>query len=146
MAPYSNFQKALTQGKIYEKKCLEYLEYTSVIHTEGYFKEYDLTIFQNGYPVTIEVKSDRQAAKTGNMVIEYECSSKGSGITTTTADYWMYFIVFPEREECYKFPIDDLKTIVKTCRKVTGGDGMRSKMHLLDKRICQKYRVYPVVR
>ena len=133
MSAYNKFHKDLKQGQKYETKCLEYLDYDSVIHKKGYFKEYDLTIFKNGHPIKIEVKSDRQASKTGNLAIEYECNNNPSGITSTKADYWVYFVVYPDREECYKIPIDDLKNIIKDCRKVSGGDGYKSRMYLLNK-------------
>ncbi len=142
MTTYTKFHKSLKQGQKYEKKCLEYLDYDNVIHKEGYFKEYDLTIYKYGEPIRIEVKSDRQASKTGNLAIEYECNNKPSGITSTEADFWIYFIVYHDRDECYKIPIDDLKNLVKDCRKVSGGDGMKSRMYLLNKNKCEKYLIY----
>ena len=138
---YNKFQNQLSQGQKYEKICLEYLEYDTVKHMKGSFKEYDLIIYKGEEEIKIEVKSDRQASKTGNLAIEYECNKKGSGITTTEADYWIYFIVHPDRDECYKIPIDDLNNIVKTCRKVSGGDGMRSRMYLLNKSRIQNYLI-----
>ena len=137
----SKFQNQLSQGRRYEKKCLEYLEYDSVKHMKGYFKEYDLIFTKDDEKIKIEVKSDRQASKTGNLAIEYECNKKGSGITTTEADYWIYFIVHPDRDECYKIPIEDLRDLVKTCIKVSGGDGMRSRLYLLNKSKIQNYLV-----
>lgn len=137
----SKFQNQLSQGQKYEKKCLNYLEYDSVKHMKGYFKEYDLIITKGEEEIKIEVKSDRQASKTGNLAIEYECNKKPSGITSTEADYWIYFIVHPDRDECYKIPIDDLKNLVKDCRKVSGGDGMRSRMYLLHRTKIQNYLV-----
>ena len=137
----SKFQNQLSQGQKYEKKCLDYLEYDEYKHDTKYRKEYDLIIIKDGKEIKIEVKSDRQASKTGNLAIEYECNKKGSGITTTEADYWIYFIVHPDRDECYKIPIDDLKNLVKDCRKVSGGDGMRSRMYLLHRTKIQNYLV-----
>jgi len=97
----------------------------------------------------IEVKSDRQAGRTGNLCIEYECNGKPSGITSTEADYYMYFIVYAKekdaeglpREECYNIPVDELKQIVKSCKKVRGGDGDRSLMYLLNKSLVQQYLI-----
>ncbi len=140
---YTKFKKDLQTGHFYEKKCLEYLDYDTVEHKKGYFKEYDLIITKDGKETKIEVKSDKQASKTGNLAIEYECNNKPSGITSSTADYWIYFIVYPEekREECFKIPIDDLKNIVETCRQVSGGDGMRSRLYLVKKSLVEKYIV-----
>ena len=108
---------------------------------KGYFKEYDLIITKDNNETRIEVKSDRHASKTGNLAIEYECNNKPSGITSTEADYYIYFIVHPDRDETYKIPIDDLKNLVKDCRKVSGGDGNRSKMYLLHRTKIQNYLV-----
>lgn len=40
----------------------------------------------------IEVKYDRQASKTGNVFVEYMSRGKRSGIVTSEADYWAFFI------------------------------------------------------
>lgn len=129
----NKFNEQLSQGQKYERLCLEYLEYDAVEHMSGYFKEYDLVIKKEGKGTKIEVKSDRQASRTGNLAIEYECNNKPSGITSTEADFWIYFIVHPDRDECYIIPTEKLREIVKTCPKVRGGDGMRSKMFLVNK-------------
>ena len=41
---------------------------------------------------TIEVKKDLQAIKTGSIYIEYESRKKPSGLATTQADFYCYFI------------------------------------------------------
>ena len=109
---------------------------------EGYFKEYDLIITKDNVDTKIEVKSDRQASFTGNMAIEYECNNKPSGLTSTTADYWLYFVVHKDKDECYKIPTDELKELVKDCRKVRGGDDYKSRMYLLKINNCGKYQIY----
>mgnify|MGYP001070419334 CR=1 FL=1 len=40
----------------------------------------------------IEVKYDRKTKETGNVYIEFESRGKPSGIKTTQADYWTYYI------------------------------------------------------
>jgi hypothetical protein len=45
-----------------------------------------------GAKATIEVKSDKQAARTRNVYVEYESRGKPSGISTSTADWWWYEI------------------------------------------------------
>lgn len=137
----SKFQNQLSQGHKYEKEALNYLDYDRYEHDTKYRKEYDLIIYKNDVMIKIEVKSDRQASRTGNLAIEYECNRKPSGISSTEADYWIYFIVHPDRDECYKIPIHDLRELVKDCYKVSGGDGMRSKMYLLNKNKIQNYLI-----
>ena len=40
----------------------------------------------------IEVKYDRKAKDTGNIFIEFESRGNPSGISTTQADFWTYYI------------------------------------------------------
>jgi len=138
---YNKFQEQLNQGHKYELESLKYLDYDTYEHDKQYRKEYDLIIIKGDKRIKIEVKSDRMASKTGNLAIEYECNKQPSGINATEADYWIYFIVNKDNEECYKIPIEDLRDLVKNCRKVSGGDGMRSRMYLLNKSKCQKYLI-----
>ena len=148
----NKFQKDLATGQEYEKRSLLYLDYDTYKFIEGYFKEYDLEITKDGLKTTIEIKSDKQASLTGNLAIEYECNKKPSGISTTTADFWIYFIVYDRiidgvnhsREECYKIPTDELRKLVKKCHKVSGGDGNRSRMYLLKKSVVQKFLTKPL--
>lgn len=141
----NKFKKNLLQGQIYEKKCLDYLDYDNVEYPpEGKFKDYDLTIIKDNIRTTIEVKSDRQASITNNLCIECECSNKPSGISATKADFWIYFIVFPTYDECYKIPTNELKELVKGTKKVIGGDNRLTKVYLLNKHKLQNYLIYPI--
>ena len=145
----NKFEKDLATGHEYEKRSLLYLDYDTHKFIQGYFKEYDLEIIKDGKKTTIEVKSDKQASLTGNLAIEYKCNKKPSGITTTTADFWIYFIVYDRiidgvnhsREECYKIPTEELRQLVKKCHKVSGGDGNRSRMYLLKKSAVRGYLI-----
>jgi hypothetical protein len=100
----NKFKMNLNQGKKYEKIALEYLKYDTVEHIEGNFKEYDFIISKDNIKYKYEVKSDRQASITGNLAIEYEYNKKPSGISSSLADFWIYFIVYEDKEECYKIP------------------------------------------
>jgi len=130
------FTEDLNFGKEYEKKALEYIEYKTVIFPEGYFKPYD---FITDGDTKYEVKCDRLGYKTGNLAIEYECNNKPSGISTTEADYWIYFIISPDKTDCYKIPVSDLLNLINDCRKVRGGDNYMSCLRLLPIKKCSKY-------
>jgi len=132
------FTEDLKFGNSYEKKALEYLEYSNVEFSKGCFKPYDFIIDGK---TKYEVKSDRLGYKTGNLAIEYYCGNSPSGISTTKADYWLYFVIYPDKCDCYKFTIDELKELIKDCRKVKGGDGWRSHMKLLPIYKCEKYLI-----
>jgi len=137
------FIEDLKFGNSYEKKALEYLKYSNVEFSKGCFKPYDFIIDGK---TKYEVKSDRLGYKTGNLAIEYSCNDKPSGISTTEADYWMYFIISNNKIDCYKIPVTDLYNLIKDCRKVKGGDGYKSKMVLLPISKCQKYLLSKINR
>ena len=133
----TKFQEDLKMGQEYEIKALQYLKYDTYEIKKGYFKEYDI-ILDN--ITKIEVKAEKLAGITGNIAIEYSCSGRPSGILTTEADLWVHFIVFDAYEECYCIPIQDLRNIVRNCRSVRGGDGMRANMYLVNKSLIQQYK------
>ena len=56
---------------------------------EGYFKEYDIIIPEINK--TVEVKSDVKSLHTGNYVVEVAFDGKESALSTTTADWWVFY-------------------------------------------------------
>lgn len=142
---YTNtFKEDLIRGQAYEKKALKYLEYDTVEHMVGLFKEYDFIITHNNKSTKIEVKADFKMKATGNLAIEYECSKKPSGISCTEADYWMYFEVNKNSCKCYKIPIKDLRELISGCREVSGGNGFKARLYLLPEIKVKAYRVYRI--
>jgi len=65
-----------------------HLKYPKAYKVEGYCKEWDIFIPEKG--IGVEVKSDRAAHKTGNVVIENKYGDRPSGIETTRATWWVY--------------------------------------------------------
>jgi hypothetical protein len=78
----------------------------------------------------IEVKYDRKTKETGNVYIEFESRDKPSGIKTTQADFWTYYI-----DDDFTITIstkklkDKMKNLFETNRAkiVSGGDDNTSK-------------------
>lgn len=133
------FIEDLKLGKEYELKALKLFKYKSYVHSEGINKLYDLEIDTiDDEKVFVEVKSDRLAIKTGNVVIEYECNKKSSGINATKADYYVYFVI--GSNIVYKIKTKTLKEICKDCRIVMGGDGYRSKMYIVPMKNLDNYK------
>jgi len=124
------FRNDLNFGQKYEKLFCELMGLTDFNISKGKFKPYD--ILDNVTNLKYEVKSDRLGYKTGNIAIEYECSNKPSGITTTEADYYPYFIINKTGYDLYLIPVEVIREKIKTGnrRSVNGGDGYRSKMYL----------------
>lgn len=146
----SNFIRALKQGKKYERKAVSLFDYDTVKMTEGYCKEYDFSYTKDNITKYVEVKSDKIASRTDNLCIEFKYRGKPSGIDATTADYWVYYILYPKdndlskkiiKEEVFKIPTDDLRKLVKNCREVKGGDHFRSDLYLLHRNWVSQYLV-----
>lgn len=145
----SKFNRDKIQGDYYEKEALKYLKYDSYKITEGYFKEYDIITYRKeGIVEKIEVKSDRLSSRTGNLCIEYQYKGCNSGILSTEADYYFYFVLYCKdnniyrnviKYDLYKIPVNELKELVKDCKSVYGGDNGYSKMYLLPKYKCKDY-------
>jgi hypothetical protein len=131
----------LEMGEKYQKVLLDILAYDTYEMAQGNFKPYDLKIMHNSDTITFEVKADRQTNRTGNMVIEFECSNKPSGITTTEADYWAYFV--DGTQTYFLIPTDYIRDAIKEnkySRKVKGGDGWRANMFLFPVSAFEDFR------
>ena len=80
----------------------------------------------------IEVKKDLQAHKTGNIFVEYESRNKPSGLATSEAEYYCYFL---SDEHFVIIESNRFKAICRnflnTNRDIKGGDSNTSKGILL---------------
>ena len=86
-----SFKEDLEAGKKIEEYILKRIQkkYPQAKIMEGYFKEYDIIIPEINK--TIEVKSDVKSLHTGNFVVEVEFDGKPSALSTTTADWWVFY-------------------------------------------------------
>lgn len=125
-----NFLKDLEFGATWQKVAEGLVGGVIQSTPKGRFKPYDF--ISDG--VKYEVKADRLAYKYGcnTMFIEFECSDLPSGISTTEADYMIYFMVKPNNEyDCYKIPVTDLKMACFNCPVKKGGDAWRSRGYIV---------------
>jgi hypothetical protein len=80
----------------------------------------------------IEVKRDFRAMETHNIFVEYESRDKPSGIATSEADWWCYWL---SEKHFVMIEKNELKNICRkyigTNRDVKGGDSNTSKGILL---------------
>jgi hypothetical protein len=133
------FQSDLLLGKKYELLLLDYLpkdEYDEVeLAPNKRFVEWDVKIKRGSLEAKYEVKADRLAHKTGNFCVEYECAGQPSGITTTQADHYAYFIIHGNDHDLYLIPVERLRQYITTSspKKMNGGDGYRSRFYLIPK-------------
>ena len=125
-----NFVKDLAFGATWQETAQKLIGGTIKPAPNCCFKPYDF--IADG--IKYEVKADRLAYKYGGntMFIEYECSGEPSGISTTEAEYMMYFMVMPNNEyKCYKIPVVQLKMACFGCPVKKGGDGWRSRGYIV---------------
>ena len=85
------FKEDLKSGKAIEEYVLGRIQkrYPRAKIMEGYFKEYDIEIPEINK--TVEVKSDIKSLETGNYVIEISFDGKRSALSTTKADWWVFY-------------------------------------------------------
>lgn len=138
------FKKDLEFGQLYERIFIEHEKLQNYKLSEGKFKEYD--IIDNDNNIKYEVKTDRLSHKTGNICIEYECNNKPSGINTTQADYYIYFVLDNEDYTIYKIPVEKIKLMINDkslkLKSVKGGDGFRSSLYLFKVHLFNEYKYY----
>ena len=76
----------------------------------------------------VEVKRDYKCLETGNIYVEYESRGKKSGISTTQAGYWCYWL---SEHHCIFVKTEVLKQMCRkyigTERDRRGGDSNTSK-------------------
>jgi hypothetical protein len=98
----------------------------------------DVFAFGN-FDTKIELKSESwQWRRTGNIAIEYMRDGKPCGIAVTEADYWVHELC-DDNEKTLLYlmvSVDRLKALaraaIKGGRSRQGGDGMRSRMALIN--------------
>lgn len=138
------FMTDLAFGEKYQQELINILKPKKFKIMKGKFKEYDLIIYDI-IDTYYEVKADRMAHKTNNICIEYECNGKASGITTTTSDYYAYFIIKSKDDyNLYIVPVSDLKQMIKQnkySKNISGGDRKKSNFYLFSTAIFNEYRV-----
>jgi len=94
------FASDLAFSQKYENELISLIKGHVKVETsqeKGLFKEWDVRFtFEDGHTEAHEVKCDRNGYKTGNVLVEFECSGQPSGIQTTKSDYYSFFIISPD--------------------------------------------------
>ena len=137
------FKRDLERGHRAEDKAVELLksEYPSIRaiykSNDQVFKSYDL-IDDTGY--TFEVKGEIKSKETGNIVIEWECRGKPSGITSTKADEWFHMYYLEGNWVYTRCSVTDLRYYIawKQPKSIRGGDENESQMYLIEARKFSK--------
>jgi len=120
-------------------------KYPLAYKVEGYFKDYDLYIPETNK--SVEVKCDEKSKYTGNLVVEVEFNNKPSALSTTKADYWVWYdghyISIFKTESIHKF-IKDYKP--KLYSFIGKGDTKEKKAYLIKKDLIYKYSEKKIIK
>lgn len=139
----NKFLQDLSFGQYYEELFITLIEHDGYKRCNN--KYYDIELLKGDKLVYYEVKCDKMLYRTNNICIEFECYNKDSGITTTKADKYVIFELFPDETfNLYVIPVKRIKQQIneKTYKRVmNGGDYKSSKFYLFDKEIFKKYLI-----
>jgi hypothetical protein len=140
MIDANTFIRDLKRGEEIEMILLEVIKkkYPKAYKIDGYFKDYDLFVPEIGK--SIEVKYDEKSKETGNIVVEIEFNGKPSALSTTKADYWVWW----DGERYTWFDVDSIKKCIletnpKLCSFIGNGDSKTKKAYLIKKDILYNY-------
>jgi hypothetical protein len=130
-----DFNKALAYGMMHEDRFLSRLKvhYPHSVKISGSFKQFDFYLAD--IDSKVELKTDIKSNETGNFVVETYHYGKPSGITTTTADFW----VFNDGKHYYWVDPDTIKNLILTsglrqARFVGDGDTVEKRAYLMPKK------------
>lgn len=81
---------------------------------------------------TVEIKLDLMAMRTKNLAFEHSCNGRCSGLTVTTAHFWVSAVPHSrEKFSCFEFETAVLREVLSPLPLVYGGDNRKSAMKLL---------------
>jgi hypothetical protein len=133
------FYKDLKEGQTGEKAIANFLNdngYEVLRYNND--KLWDIIALNaSNKPVLFEVKTDRYElykGKTGNMFIETSCGGKPSGVSSTEADWFIYYL--PDFNEAYFIKTKELKKhlLIEGFRYATrSGDNGKVRGHLINR-------------
>lgn len=140
MIDADTFLRDLSRGEQIEIALLEIIQkkYPKAHKIDGYFKDYDLFVPEMNK--SIEVKSDEKSKETGNIVVEIEFNGKPSALSTTKADYWVWW----DGDKYTWFETESIKRCIsetkpKLCSFIGNGDSKEKKAYLIKKEVLYNY-------
>ena len=136
------FERDLKRGEEIEEKILSIIriKYPEAYRVKGYFKDYDIYVPE--ISKSVEVKSDEQSKHTGNILIEVEFDGKPSALSTSKADFWVWW----DGVEFAWFTMEGIWECVyqvgaKTRTFIGKGDTKEKRAYLIQKNELYKYRL-----
>ena len=139
-----NYKKDLPLGELGESTIIKFAEEKGMVPVEWGNKDYryDFKLAYDNRVYSYELKTDVYPHDTGNIVIEYECRGKASGISVTQADFFVTY--FPHFNEIWNIRTSDLKKMIIENPKIpktqnSGDDGSNTKLYKINK---EEFRGY----
>ena len=127
------------QGELFIRKFMEAKNFKYINNCKTF--HYDLKMGYNGNEYTYEIKTDVYKKDTGNLVIEFECRNKPSGINLTQADYFVYF--YPFLGEIWTIRCSELRKLIANTKPLifegAGDKGSNTKLYRLKKKDIGSY-------
>lgn len=113
---HNNFELNLEYAQAVEEQIGKLLEaklkgFTVLTYNDD--KACDIVGKFNDKTVTFEVKEDVRVKDTGNVVIEKSSRGKPSGISTSTADFWIFRLHLPDGIEHIMLKRLDVRQMIK---------------------------------
>jgi hypothetical protein len=147
---YTNFKRDLIIGEDGEVDVSVFL--TDNGFTEIYFNKDKLWDVRGRSPLTglltdFEVKTDiyckDKKTDTGNIAVEIRYRGNPSGVSSSHADYFVYYFIHFDKDNLWFISIEDLKKLIKEnineLRVVNGGDNNWSEIVLIPRRRYYKH-------
>ena len=141
MNEHNTFDRDLQRGEQIEQNVLEMIQakYPKAYKKEGYYPYYDIYIPE--IDKSVEVKSDEQSKHTGNILVEIEFDGQPSALSTSKADFWVWWDGFRytwfTKDSIWQC-INDIGA--KTRTFIGKGDTKQKKAYLIRKNILYNYR------
>ena len=129
---------------VYEHRPRPHLNISELLQFENRGAKFDLNLAQGQIAENdlaqilagkIEVKCDAKVSQTSNLAIEFACSNRPSGISTSESPWWAFIFdgARYQKEVVVLIRKDRLLGLLEGARSVSGGDGARAQMYLLRK-------------
>ena len=136
----AEFENSLGVGKDREEEVMAFMRAQGhfPVPIPGYFKGYDF--FNANTKQAYEVKQDWKSRYSGNLVVEIAFGGRPSGLSTTTADWWIFHTgeeyIFMQPETIRKL-IE--KERLRPAKFVGKGDVKQKKAYLVPVKTIKRY-------
>lgn len=137
----ADFALTLSYGKEAEQKISDLFIFDDIQEAPPACSQYDIVITNDDQPIYLEVKRDRYLDTTNNICIEYESNGIPSGISVTTADYYVYFN--NDMSRCWLIDTNYIRQLIdnrKYHRNISCGYKSLSRAYLFNVELFNEYK------